>query len=106
MTIAVIGATWRPASTLIPGNRAGVLTARTLFRKSLAIASPGVKGTEYPRVERRSGTGRHVRGEWVCTPGLAVKSAGVVYEVDPPVGRVGQAVRAWMSGLVTSSMMT
>lgn len=32
-----------------------------------------------------------------------VKSAGVVYEFDPSVGRVGQAVRAWSSGSVTSS---
>jgi len=32
-----------------------------------------------------------------------VKSAGVVYEVDPSVGRVGQAVRAGGSGSVTSS---
>jgi 4,5:9,10-diseco-3-hydroxy-5,9,17-trioxoandrosta-1(10),2-diene-4-oate hydrolase len=30
---------------------------------------------------------------------------GVVYEVDPSVGRVGQAVRAWSSGSVTSSTM-
>jgi len=32
-----------------------------------------------------------------------VKSVGVVYEVDPSVGRVAQAVRAWSSGSVTSS---
>ncbi|AKT51650.1 nucleotidyltransferase domain-containing protein [Arsenicicoccus sp. oral taxon 190] len=30
------------------------------------------------------------RDQWV----VQVKSAGVVYEVDPSVGRVGQAVRA------------
>ena len=34
-----------------------------------------------------------------------VKSAGVVYEVDPSVGRVCQAVRAWSSGSFTSSML-
>ena len=39
-------------------------------------------------------------GEWDL---ITVKSAGVVYEVDPSVGRVGQAVRAWSSGSVTSS---
>jgi hypothetical protein len=32
-----------------------------------------------------------------------VKPAGVVYEVDPSMGRVGQAVMAWSSGSVTSS---
>ena len=31
-----------------------------------------------------------------------VKSAGVVYEVDPSVGGVGLAVRAWSWGSVTS----
>lgn len=35
-----------------------------------------------------------------------VKSVGVVYEVDPSVGRVGQAMRAWSSGSVTSSAGT
>jgi len=35
--------------------------------------------------------------------GRLVKSRGVVYEVDPPVGRVAQAVRAWSSGSLTSS---
>ncbi len=34
---------------------------------------------------------------------ILVKSAWVVYEVDPSVGGVGQAVRAWISGSVKSA---
>lgn len=71
---AIIAVTLRPFSSLIPGNRSGVLLSRWLVAGGLRLAGPPLPGS---RIRPLRETG--VRGEWVHGPGATRDDAVVFY---------------------------
>ena len=77
--IAILGATWRPFTFLVPTNRAGIVASRALFRGTLALVSRPVSGSTFDRVEQAGSAGGIVRGEWVRTPGTTRDDGAILH---------------------------
>lgn len=77
--MSVLGATWRPATFLLPTNRRGIVASRAIFRGALALLSPPVPDSSFDRVERHGPAGGIVRGEWVRTPDTVREDAVMLH---------------------------
>lgn len=79
LAAAVTSVTLRPLTTVIPTNRLGVRLSRRIVATSLATLGPPLRGTRVVVVDRPTGTGPTVRGEWVRGPGAHREDAVVLY---------------------------
>jgi len=71
--------TLRPVTTLIPSSRRGVRVARHIVAGGLKLFGPPVRGSSVVAVDRPTGNGPCVRGEWVRGPGARRDDAVILY---------------------------
>ncbi|MEZ0580384.1 alpha/beta hydrolase [Nocardioides sp. MH1] len=75
----VTSLTLRPLTAVIPANPHGVRVSRRIVAGSLAVLSPGLRGSRIVAVDRSATTGPSVRGEWVRGPHARRDDAVILY---------------------------
>lgn len=75
----VTSLTFRPLTSVIPANRAGVLVTRRIAATSMALLGPGLSGSRIVPVDRTTRRGPSVRGEWVRGPRARRDDAVILY---------------------------
>jgi epsilon-lactone hydrolase len=79
LVAAITQVTLRPITTVLPPSRAGVRVARHIAAGGLRLFGPPVRGSSVVEVDRPTGQGPCVRGEWVRGPGARRDDAVILY---------------------------